>query len=119
MRALKNPTLQAVLWAALVAVVLFLPGDSIPVSAQRLHLDKIVHLALFFVLVVLLRRSREARLGPARASVWALSLTIPYAVVLEIGQAWIPGRYSEGGDLLAGLAGTVLAFLLRPLAVKG
>ena len=112
-RTWRSPTLQAALWAALVAVTLSLPGRLVPQARSGWHLDKLVHAVLFFVLLVLSRRSLETKRSQRSAGILALCVTIPYAFLLEYVQRLVPNRSFDPWDLAAGLVGIMLAFLLQ------
>jgi len=121
----------AVTWALLIAVALLMPGDPLQEAGgwfdlpQWLELlvdklghwlgpwaDKLVHFSLFLVLALLVRRSFYGTGSDSEGAVKALAVTLPYIVVLEVAQIWIPGRGWETLDLVAGFAGALVAMLL-------
>lgn len=103
--------LPAALWSALLAVLLLVPGSRLPRAPSLALLDKVAHAALFAVETVLVARAATA-VGAARPLLAAAAVAGAYAVVLELAQIWVPGRVLETGDVVAGLAGAVLAALL-------
>jgi len=124
----------ALTWALLTAVALLLPGDPLQETGAWFDLpewlellvekvghwlgpwvDKLVHFCLFLVLAWLVRRSFYSTSSESEgAMVKTLAVTLPYIVILEIAQIWIPGRGWETMDLVAGFAGALVAvFLLQ------
>lgn len=76
-------------------------------------LDKLVHVALYAGLGLLLRWAAEGRRGGARE--WAVPLAgAVYGLLLEVGQLVLTGgeRTFSWGDALANLAGVELAWHL-------
>lgn len=45
-----------------------------------------------------------------RPHLWVLSLLCVFSVALEVAQLWIPGRHFDVKDILASIAGVVLAW---------
>lgn len=117
----RSRTLAALAWAGLTAAALLTPGPSLPDVGDWLPLpewlrpwvDKVVHLALFLVLALLVHRRFEGTSSCHRAIWTTLATTLSYVFVLELAQVWIPGRSWETLDLVAGVTGVVLALLLR------
>ena len=121
----------ALTWALLTAVALLMPGDPLQEAggwfdlpewlellADRLGhwlgpwADKLVHFGLFLVLALLVRRSLYDTSRNLEGAFKTLAVILPYIVVLEIAQIWIPGRGWETMDLVAGFAGALVAMLL-------
>ncbi len=115
--------LPSVLWAAVIAFLLFSSGDQVPRWSlfQRIpQFDKIVHALLFGILAWLLlygfeqqQKFRHQRLGSVLA---ALSLGLLYGGLTETLQYLLPsGRTADFMDFLADAAGIFAAFCLRLL----
>ena len=121
----------ALTWALLTAVALLMPGDPLQESGGWFDLpewlelfvdklghwlgpwaDKLVHFGLFLVLALLVRRSLYDTSRNLEGAFKTLAVILPYIVVLEIAQIWIPGRGWETMDLVAGFAGALVAMLL-------
>ena len=121
----------ALTWALLTAVALLMPGDPFQESGSWFDLpewlellvnkfghwlgpwaDKLVHFGLFLVLALLVRRSFYGTSRDLEGALKTMAVTVPYIVVLEIAQIWIPGRGWETMDLVAGFAGVLVAMLL-------
>jgi len=79
-------------------------GPSLP------HLDKVVHLALFLVLGVLVGRSLLAR-RITRAALSSFFWVAGYGGVLELLQGWIPGRHMSVADAAFNVLGSLVAAL--------
>ena len=115
MSIIRSRKIQAVAWATLTTVALLAPGRSVPRVPSWLPLalapvaDKLVHALLFFVLGLLTYRALAEKghepggLGSTVLAVWV------FVVLLEIAQRWVPNRTFEILDILAGLAGALVA----------
>ena len=113
----KAPALRrALLWALLILVLLSLPSslvvpsgsgrllDFLPdaiANAIRLLADKVVHVGLFAVQAVYLRR---ASVPPVRAATW----TSLYGAATELYQAALPFRSGDVYDFAADVLGALL-----------
>jgi VanZ family protein len=101
----------AVLWAALTALLLLTPGDSLPSDLWLLDvlspeiMELLTHSVLFFVQAVLL--------VPVWRS-WGLVsfFSLFYALVLELLQIPVPGRGFGWVDLVADAVGILLAWVV-------
>lgn len=97
---------------ALVAVVLA-SAAPIPALADVDHIDKVEHLAAFFVLAFLLDRSAP---GPRiNYWQWQLPVLVGYGAGIELMQKLLPYRTFDLLDLLADVLGLLLYGLVRPL----
>ena len=102
----------AVIWAVLILI-----GSSIPdLSAPGLGFtmaDKIVHFAEYFVLGLLTARAVSAFYKQPLKIFWLSSaLTCGYGMLDELHQLLIPGRTTEGLDMVADILGSILAVAL-------
>ena len=119
--------LPALLWAGLIAAALLMTGDSLEDVgfwfkipdwlrpwADRLWpwADKLVHFGLFLVLAFLVRRCFQGTRGDWGPAIKTLVATMLYVVVLEAAQIRIPGRGWESLDVVAGIAGVMVALLV-------
>lgn len=122
--------LPALLWAGLIAAALLMTGDSLQdvgiwfeipdwlrPLANKLWpwADKLVHFGLFLVLAFLVRRCFLDARGVWGAASKTLAATLLYIVILEAAQIRIPGRGWESLDVVAGIAGVMVALLLLQL----
>ncbi len=111
----RSKQIQALVWAVLTTAALVLPGQPdnglprwLPEALEPIA-DKLVHTFLFFVLVVLVFRATD-RDGRNRGRLAATLVSVGIlVVVLEIAQLWVPHRTFEPLDILAGLAGALIA----------
>jgi VanZ family protein len=118
-------TLLALVWAAVVWLLLTLPAPPslpsllapLPPLLQAMA-DKATHAALFLVQALLAHRALQPNGGGdrrhARTSLAvALALTLAYGLATELRQASVPGRDPSAGDLAAdGGGGIAYAALL-------
>lgn len=114
--------LQAALWAAFVALLLWLPGGDGPSRLPFAELlealaeaggDKVVHGALFAVQAWLLCRCRGSAVGSAAG--WGgacFALAAGFGALTEAGQLLVAGRDAGLPDALANTAGAALGVAL-------
>ncbi len=95
-------TRLALVWSVLILVLCSVPGESIPVDASLLSLDKWVHAGLFAAFGALWLRAR-----PGRG--WAIfALGVAFGVGIEIWQGALPiGRSADVLDAVADVVGLV------------
>lgn len=98
---------------ALIAVLSLLPAWLFPPAPAGVPgLDKLVHVAMYGVLGVLLRWAAAERLN--RMAGWGLPLAgAGYGLSMEMGQLWLAagGRSFSWADAAANLVGVVAAWL--------
>ncbi|MBK8499037.1 MAG: VanZ family protein [Flavobacteriales bacterium] len=104
----------ALLWALLILVLCLMPGKALPSWqwADLFNVDKLVHLALFAVLLLLLARGLvNGGLSNRNALLASLVVAVSYGGLLELLQT-LPalGRRGDLNDLLANTAGAVVAW---------
>ncbi len=116
-------TLWPILWALLIFVVCGIPGEDIPKISflETIHFDKFVHLALFFVLVLLTARGfnlqstfLKLQQHPRFA---AFIISIIYGGFIEILQeTFFEQRSGDILDFMADSIGATLGLLIyKPL----
>lgn len=104
--------LPAILWGVCIFI-----ASSIPTGRDHWWLlhryDKLVHGVIFCVFGLLVYRALHRGPAPSMFSykrVWMmLAIVIGYGIFDELHQAYTPGRSVDGKDLLADVAGGVLA----------
>ncbi len=106
-----------VAWSAVIVFLLLLPGGDLPavpgwVPALLAAIsDKLVHCGLFFVWAGLAAGAGERIY--ARRNLAAIFLTaVALGGLLELAQAWVPGRDPSWGDLAADAFGALLALVV-------
>lgn len=111
-------------WPAVVgfviATLLFcLPGEKFPEAGwlDQIHFDKVVHIGLFAMLVVLLSLPFRSRLKSLRRLnqlyVWIMMGYIAYGIAIEfIQKDFIPHRSFDVFDIVADTVGCVTGYLV-------
>lgn len=104
------------LWFAGGIYALLRPAETAPPPFP--HFDKAAHLALFFAQIWLLTKAfRTGKLPIPYRSLIAFAFC--FAVVSECAQAWFTAtRTGSLGDVLADMAGTVLALFAARVACR-
>lgn len=98
--------LPPAVWGAVILAATWTPR--LPMSMPEVRsADKLAHLAVYFVLGLLLMRA--LRVGQRRAVALTLLWGGSFAGLQELVQAWIPGRGAQMLDFVANLAGLALA----------
>ena len=99
-----------------------LPGDAFEDSqlTDVSHLDKIVHLAMYFVLMISLGPSMIPQFDSKKLSRIYLPLSVfLYSVLLEVLQNFLAlGRSFEVLDIIANFIGVILGYLIILKFVK-
>jgi VanZ family protein len=100
-------------WSVLILILTLLPGSDMP-KTDLLSFDKIAHLGIFSVLVILLiigfKKQYDFRFLKTNAEKAALGLALIYGVVIEVLQIFVPGRGFEWFDVLANAMGIGLGY---------
>jgi VanZ family protein len=106
---------KALLWALLILVVCSIPGREFPdVSSWSFRgMDKVVHILLYFVFVILLIKGFQQQYSFTALRtpyfLWSILVAVLYGLLIEIFQATLfVDRSAELNDLLANTAGAVL-----------
>lgn len=103
---IKN-TWAAWLWTFLIIVACTLPGKSIPAS-PIMGFDKIVHIGLFFIWVILWL------LCAPRKKYYIIALGMIFGVAIEIYQQLLPfDRTFDWWDALADAVGVLLGYFFK------
>ena len=97
-------TIVFVVYAGIVAVTSLSPGGNQGVE----HLDKVVHLLVYYIFAVLGYRM----LADKRYYLYVCLGIIAYSGLIELGQSYIPGREMSAFDLLANIVGVALGALV-------
>ena len=106
--------LPAIAWFILSLILLTLPGNDLPKIGwmDNLPIDKVVHVFLFFVLVILFFWgivSTKPGIANKRVLVFIALGALLYGIAMEFVQKyWIPNRSFDGWDIVADGAGSFL-----------
>jgi hypothetical protein len=111
-------------WALFIALLTLLPGQVIPnFHWDFIAIDKLVHIAMFFVMAflgaIVFNPTHQNKL--AKASLLSFLLAVSYGIMLEYFQTFIPQRTFDYADLAANIIGTSLGiagFFLFQLKTK-
>ena len=101
-------------WAVLVAMLLLVPGSSVPAVPWWVPttfggwIDSFVHAFLFLVQMVLVERAVERR-GRGRERRLRVTVVLGWAFLLELLQIPVPGRSFQFIDLLFAAVGVAIA----------
>lgn len=112
-RKILQSAWPATLWSALIFILLILPGDDIPSEGlfSLPHLDKIVHVTLFGLLVSLwfFYFHYSQKKGP-QTLIKIILVSIAYGIAMEFVQRYfVQNRSFDLYDILADAAGALLA----------
>jgi VanZ family protein len=111
--------LPAVFWAALVLLLLTMPGSSVPnvyFWTFGIDFDKFAHGVLFFVQAILLYPA--LRNNSRRPIIFSVLLATVYGGLLECVQAVLPDRSASIMDFVADGAGALIFAIAWAAGVK-
>ena len=109
----------AIIWAAVILILVGLPGNSIPEFKsfwEWIGLDKIVHVLIFAPLTFLILFGlRRQYLKSSRRYLYvlgAISLSLAYGLLTEVLQAYVfVGRDGNAFDFYANAIGVITGYL--------
>lgn len=109
-----------ILWVFAIFILCALPQKDIPDPHLDIpHLDKVVHMIMFFIMSLLISNGLDLKgyFQRKRIYVLAVSISFVYGGILEILQYYFFNRGGDAWDLLAdvvgGIAGCVCYSVLR------
>ena len=108
--------LYTLLWMIFILILIVLPGQHMPSTGTNLfNPDKIVHAAVFAVLVLLMTigfsKQRTYHQLRNKAAVYALIISVGYASVLEGAQIFSEDRTIDIYDAIANTVGCVIGYI--------
>lgn len=115
----RSPWLAVWGWAVAILVGTSIPGRQLPSSFP--HADKLVHLALYGTLGLLVGRALALRGALGRglvAALVALAAVALFAAFDEWHQDFIPGRSSDRIDWLADVVGATAGLLVATTRLR-
>jgi VanZ family protein len=113
-----NKPWPTVIWAAIIFILLAIPGSSIPSEGLfgLPDLDKIIHVFIFGTLVVLWSRYAIFRFSLQKRPVIMVGIVLLsslFGIGMEYFQKYfVPSRSFDRSDMVADALGSVLAWLL-------
>ena len=114
MRAVLPPRWwPPVLWMGLILVMTSWP--KLELRALAASGDKVAHFSAYLVLSLLSARAAFPSRRPWRTAVAIVATVAVLALLDELHQAWIPGRFPEVRDWIADIGGAIVGMLLAPL----
>jgi VanZ family protein len=110
-KILTTRTWFAWLWTFAILIACSLPGKSLP-SAPVMGFDKIVHVGLFCVWIILWLLATRGR------DIFYIILGMTYGIALEFYQQLLPfDRSFDWWDALADAAGVLLGYFFKILII--
>jgi VanZ family protein len=92
-----------------------LPGSAIPPAGflDKIHFDKFVHFALFFMLVHLMQKPLIYSQNKISVIFFFITLaSMLYGIAIEfIQKHYIPNRSFDWGDVIADIIGCIVAYI--------
>jgi len=114
MRAVLPPRWwPPVLWMAFILVMTSWPRLELTTVVESG--DKVAHFGAYLVLSVLCARAAFPSRRPWRTALGIVATVSVLALLDELHQAWIPGRFPDVRDWFADIVGGVVGILLAPL----
>jgi VanZ family protein len=116
--------LFAILWVLLILLLGLSPGDAMPNTDvwDFLSFDKVAHFFVFSVLCLLLiigfTKQYSFKFIKYNSQKIAVSFSVLYGLLIELGQSLVPGRGLEYADLLANTIGAITGWLIFYLIYK-
>ncbi|MGN6438136.1 MAG: VanZ family protein [Agriterribacter sp.] len=106
----------AIIWSAIIFLLLSIPGSDLPEGPSIPHIDKIVHVFIFWLHVYLWNVYLAARLKNGnRLWIFFLTflLTCIYGIAMEYYQKYfVPNRGFETDDMIADAMGAFAGWLV-------
>lgn len=114
--------LFTIVWAAIIFLLILMPGQQMPDLGDLFSFDKLAHLGVFCVLSFLMiigftKQYTFQRLNGSPIK-YALIVSVSYATILELAQGLIPARDLNFYDLLFNILGVLVGYLLFQLIYK-
>ena len=113
----RGPWLAALAWAVAILVATSIPGSNLPRAFPGV--DKLVHLALYAPLGVLVARALRGRAPAPRRTVvaWAGAFAL-FAAADEWHQDFIPGRSSDRIDWLVDVVASTTGLVVATTSLR-
>lgn len=116
-RAWRNPSLPPLVWAAVILIGSSIPIPPAPESLAWFnffgHLDKVGHFSEYFIFALLLGTKYIIIELPPKTAMRQVMLTVfAFALMDEVHQRWIPGRFPEALDYVVDITGAFLGSMI-------
>ena len=99
-----------------------MPGQQIPDFGDLFSFDKLAHFGVFCILcfLMIIGFSKQYSFPKLKSNPqkYSLIISVSYATVLELGQAFVPDRYANYYDLAFNLIGVAIGYTLFILIYK-
>ncbi len=106
--------LFTILWAAIIYLLVLMPGGDMPKTGNVFSFDKVAHLSVFcilsFLMIIGFKKQFKYSLLNKKSVLFSLLISSIYASMLEMGQSLIPDRYANLHDMAFNLAGVLLGY---------
>ncbi|MDE3124626.1 MAG: VanZ family protein [Bacteroidota bacterium] len=106
--------LAAIVWFLVTTLLLCLPGNDLPDIGwiEIWHVDKLIHISLFFGLVFFWANSIANEKKRLEWMLWIVLTSVAYGIIMEFVQKYfIPHRSFDIDDMLADAVGSVVAWI--------
>ena len=111
----------SIIWASIIGVMSLMPKSSLstPKLINLKHADKVVHMAIYALLSILVLRALNMKHGKILQNPWPFIVIIGYGILLELLQKYTSvGRSFEFLDIIANISGVLLGIVLFKLFIK-
>lgn len=110
--------LPFIIWAMIMITISSLPSSSLPTLGIEFG-DKIVHLFEYLIFCLLFIRALKNSLIEINYLMIIYPIGILFALIDELHQYFIPGRYVQMNDLLANWLGILIGPIVFKILNKG
>jgi VanZ family protein len=100
-------------WFLMMCVLFFLPGSDLPQGhwLDDIHIDKLVHVGLFAVLIFLWLSAFPSTVN--YYVLWVLFAALIYGLAVEfIQRTWVPNRSFDLFDVAADFLGAIVGWMV-------
>lgn len=114
--------LFTIIWAGIIFLLILMPGQQMPSFGDLFSFDKLAHLGVFcvlcFIMIIGFSKQHTFRKLSNKPIKYSIIISGTYASLLELGQAFAPGRYANFYDLAFNIAGVFVGYILFMLIYK-
>ncbi len=102
------------LWAAIIFLLVLMPGGEMPKIGDAFSFDKIAHLSVFcvltFLMIIGLKKQFRYPAISKKSVLFSLVISSTYAGIIEMGQYFVPDRYASLYDMAFNLTGVLFGY---------